>query len=191
MQGPLLVSPVCTDVSRDRRTCVKWFPSFNTSSRSSSSSFPAPGTKDVAMCGRAVINPAHILDPDSCTLGADGRLASACASHAGTKGQPADMYLYVSAVQDEQCARGAAAWALPCMFDPATNRPLLASANVCPFSLAGTTSTDLLVSIILHEVRCVCVWAHAWARRCGYQGAAQPWACSPPRWPPRLLRAHR
>ncbi len=149
----LLVSPVCAAVTPDRSTCTRWFPSFVSPNASATEEQQSAGT-----CGHAPISPAHILDPGSCTLGSStstgGGGLSACRSYAGTRGEAADLYLYLTSVQDEQCALGAAAWALPCMFDPATNRPLLASANVCPSSLVpGTpTSPDLLVAVLLHEV---------------------------------------
>lgn len=52
--------------------------------------------------------------------------------HAGGTGEFTDYYLYITAHQDEHCASGAVAWALPCLYDTTTNRPLLGSANICP-----------------------------------------------------------
>jgi hypothetical protein len=52
--------------------------------------------------------------------------------YAGGTGEFTDYYLYITAHQDEHCASGAVAWALPCLYDTTTNRPLLGSANICP-----------------------------------------------------------
>jgi leishmanolysin-like peptidase len=62
------------------------------------------------------------------------------------------MYLYVTAVQDATCNGGAAGWALPCLFDLSTNRPIMGSANMCPYALLSS-DTDQMVSVMVHEVR--------------------------------------
>lgn len=76
------------------RTCTQYYPSFN----------PNATKDEVAMlgyCGLAKINPAHVLDYNSCVR-LDNGLAH-CNSHAGQPdGQATDMYLYVTVTQDSQ-----------------------------------------------------------------------------------------
>jgi hypothetical protein len=43
----------------------------------------------------------------------------------GGSGEHTDYYLYITAMQDDHCDSGAVAWALPCLYDTTTNRPLL------------------------------------------------------------------
>lgn len=64
------------------------------------------------------------------------------------------MYLYVTGEEDDGCKAGAAAWALPCLFHYDTNRPVLASANICPsaLSLADDSARTQLVAIVTHEL---------------------------------------
>jgi hypothetical protein len=70
---------------------------------------------------------------------------------AGGAGEFTDYYLYITAIQDEHCSSGAVAWALPCLYDDATNRPLLGSANICPESLMnGNTNSG--VAVLVHEL---------------------------------------
>lgn len=47
----------------------------------------------------------------------------------GGKGEATDYYLYITTQQDNHCDSGAVAWALPCLYDSATNRPLLVRAG--------------------------------------------------------------
>lgn len=54
-----------------------------------------------------------------------------------------------------QCNGGAAGWARPCLFDLATNRPVLGNANICPFALMSTDA-ESLVSVMVHEVGHAC-----------------------------------
>jgi hypothetical protein len=69
----------------------------------------------------------------------------------GGAGEFTDYYLYITAIQDEHCSSGAVAWALPCLYDDATNRPLLGSANICPEALAnGNTNSG--VAVLVHEL---------------------------------------
>jgi hypothetical protein len=70
---------------------------------------------------------------------------------AGGQGEATDYYLYVSARNDDACRSGAAAWALPCLFDPATNRPLLGTANLCPSSLAQDDA-HAAAAVLVHEL---------------------------------------
>jgi hypothetical protein len=43
----------------------------------------------------------------------------------GGTGEHTDYYLYITATQDNHCDSGAVSWALPCLYDTNTNRPLL------------------------------------------------------------------
>jgi hypothetical protein len=43
------------------------------------------------------------------------------------------------------------AWALPCLYDTNTNRPLLGSANICPQALLRA-EPDAAVSVLVHEL---------------------------------------
>ena len=70
---------------------------------------------------------------------------------AGGGGEYTDYYLYITAIQDEHCASGAVAWALPCLYDDATNRPLLGSANICPEALLNSDE-DAGVAVLVHEL---------------------------------------
>ncbi|EFJ43569.1 hypothetical protein VOLCADRAFT_96170 [Volvox carteri f. nagariensis] len=152
----MLVDPLC-DV--ETWSC---FPSFATSS-----------TDADRMCGLAVIQPAHIVNPVSCATGvtrgqftlqmlgrtapfsAAGNGSSAygtnCKSYAGTKGEETDMYMYITAVQNNDCEAGAAAWAKPCLMDIGINRPLLGAANVCPGALE-LLDEERLTAVLTHEI---------------------------------------
>jgi hypothetical protein len=68
-------------------------------------------------------------------------MGMACACPAGGVGEFTDYYLYITALQDEHCSSGAVAWALPCLYDTNTNRPLLGSANICPNVSSSGVST--------------------------------------------------
>lgn len=69
---------------------------------------------------------------------------------AGGDGEATDYYLYVTARNDEACRSGAAAWALPCLFDDATNRPLLGTANLCRAALEQ--DADNAAIVLVHEL---------------------------------------
>ncbi|WIA35327.1 hypothetical protein OEZ86_003782 [Tetradesmus obliquus] len=97
-------------------------------------------------CGSALINSSHIAQYTQCTLG-----GGSCQTFKGGGGEFTDYYLYITAIQDEHCSSGAVAWALPCLYDDATNRPLLGSANICPEALAnGNTNSG--VAVLVHEL---------------------------------------
>lgn len=70
---------------------------------------------------------------------------------AGGQGEFTDYYLYITAIQDDHCASGAVAWALPCLYDDTTNRPLLGSANICPDALMNGDA-DSSVPVLVHEL---------------------------------------
>ncbi|GFR44754.1 hypothetical protein Agub_g6085, partial [Astrephomene gubernaculifera] len=76
---------------------------------------------------------------------------SGCSSYAGTQGEPTDMYLYITAVQNADCSAGAAAWARPCLLDLGDNRPLAGAANICPSAL-GLLGEEALSAVLLHEM---------------------------------------
>lgn len=61
------------------------------------------------------------------------------------------MYLYITAVQNEDCEAGAAAWARPCLFDLGNNRPQLGAANVCPGALR-LLDEETLTAVLTHEM---------------------------------------
>jgi hypothetical protein len=73
-----------------------------------------------------------------------------CCCHTGGAGEATDYYLYVTTLNDEACSSGAAAWALPCLFDPATNRPLLGTANLCHGALEQ--DSDSAAAVLVHEL---------------------------------------
>jgi hypothetical protein len=77
-----------------------------------------------------------------------GWLAGWCA---GGTGEYTDYYLYITTLQDEHCQSGAVAWALPCLYDLDSNRPLLGAANLCP-EMFAKTSQDASVSVLVHEL---------------------------------------
>ncbi|KAF8060553.1 Invadolysin [Scenedesmus sp. PABB004] len=97
-------------------------------------------------CGSALINSSHIAKYTQCSLG-----GFSCDTYPGGGGEATDYYLYITAHQDEHCASGAVAWALPCLYDDATNRPLLGSANVCPEALLNA-DPDAGVAVLVHEL---------------------------------------
>lgn len=69
----------------------------------------------------------------------------------GTPGLNAtDMVIYVTASQDATCNSGAAAWALPCVFEMDYNRPVMASINLCTKTLDAFT-LPVLLPVVLHE----------------------------------------
>jgi hypothetical protein len=70
---------------------------------------------------------------------------------AGGTGEYTDYYLYITTLQDEHCQSGAVAWALPCLYDLDSNRPLLGAANLCP-EMFAKTSQDAAVSVLVHEL---------------------------------------
>jgi hypothetical protein len=68
----------------------------------------------------------------------------------GGQGEATDYYLYVTTLNDDACSSGAAAWALPCLFNPATNRPLLGTANLCHAALEQ--DSDSAAAVLVHEL---------------------------------------
>ncbi|GBF91572.1 leishmanolysin-like peptidase [Raphidocelis subcapitata] len=106
-----------------------------------------PGAnKKLQLCGLAKVNGSHIAPYRQCSLG-----GGSCSDYQGGTGEHTDYYLYITAQQDNHCASGAVAWALPCLYDTSTNRPLLGSANVCPANLAAADS-EAAVSVLVHEL---------------------------------------
>ncbi|GLI70826.1 hypothetical protein VaNZ11_015830 [Volvox africanus] len=124
-------------------------------------------------CGLATVMPEHIVNPFNCTSfttnsqrqalgrgisgpasgvggGASG-YGTGCASYAGTNGDDTDMYLYITAVRNDDCESGAAAWAKPCLLDLGNNRPLLGAANVCPRALE-VLNEEQLTAVLTHEM---------------------------------------
>ncbi|KAL6747836.1 hypothetical protein V8C86DRAFT_1253029 [Haematococcus lacustris] len=143
--GMLLASPMCYRVAPNGHTCRQYYPTFPTAENTSRGEDP-----ELATCGLAQINPAHVLDLSTCRP--ERPWQAPCRSQAGLASNvAADMVLYVTSIQDDQCNSGAAGWARPCLFDASTNRPVLGNANVCPYALMGT-DTDQLVAVLVHEV---------------------------------------
>ncbi|GLI62855.1 hypothetical protein VaNZ11_005584 [Volvox africanus] len=125
-------------------------------------------------CGLASILREHIINPLNCTSyitkeqrqalirSATGPVSGAgggasiygkgCASFAGSKGDDTDMYFYITAVHNNDCNLGAAAWAKPCLLDLGNNRPLLAAANVCPRALETLLDEEQLTAVLTHEM---------------------------------------
>ena len=60
------------------------------------------------------------------------------------------MYLYVTS-SDNNCEASVAAFALPCLYDYTTNRPVLSVVNLCSEAI-NTYSPDKLMSTTLHEI---------------------------------------
>lgn len=84
----------------------------------------AGNNKKLSMCGLATINGSHVAPYRQCTLG-----GVTCTDYKGGTGEYTDYYLYITAQQDDHCDSGAVAWALPCLYDTTTNRPLLVRAG--------------------------------------------------------------
>ncbi|KAG2486370.1 hypothetical protein HYH03_014950 [Edaphochlamys debaryana] len=161
--GGLLADPYCLRFSRTAG-CLAYYPDF----------VSARPLAAATQCGLATVLPQHVTNPASCArpataaqlaalaTGAAGPASGAgdgasgygsgCSSYAGTQGEDADMFLYITAVQNEDCAAGAAAWARPCLLDLGDNRPLLGGANVCPAALGGLLDEGSLVAVLAHEM---------------------------------------
>lgn len=84
-------------------------------------------------------------------------------------GEFTDFYLYLTAQQDTTCKNGAAAWAVACVYDDYTYRPVAGNANICPASFGSLKEEDLVATVV-HEVLHAMVsrtlerWAHLSAR---------------------------
>jgi len=135
--GRLQVKPVCT-TSDNRGVCYSHSPDFLGAAQGDSN-----------YCGAALINSSHIATYRQCdTLSFSG---GNCVSYPGGTGEYTDYYLYITTQQDEHCDSGAVAWALPCLYDVETNRPLLGSANICP-EIFVKKNEDAAVSVLVHEL---------------------------------------
>ena len=78
-------------------------------------------------------------------------LPCAVQHHSGiASGEQTDMYLYVTS-NNLYCEAGVSAFAIPCIWDYASNRPLLSNFNLCASSLANAT-LDKLLAITVHEM---------------------------------------
>ena len=148
----MLASPVCWEATPDGASCARVYPSFGANGSVSAAD------SQLSYCGLARINPAHVLDSSTCTTSNRGSCLSMAGG--GQAGVVTDMYLYITAVQDSQCNAGALAWARPCLLDHDSNRPIMGSANVCPYALSG--GRDTLVPILVHEVRTTTASAALW-----------------------------
>ena len=87
---------------------------------------------------------------------------------AGGVGEFTDYYLYITSQEDEHCAAGAVAWALPCKYSATTNRPILGAANLCPSNMMNST-VDEAVSVLTHEL------THALVSSWGAAASAAVW----------------
>ena len=76
----------------------------------------------------------------------------------GTGGSQTDLYLYVTS-DDASCESSVAAFALPCLYDNYTNRPIVSVINLCSEAL-DTYTSDKLLSTTLHEI------IHSLVRKC-------------------------
>ncbi|KAF6252125.1 hypothetical protein COO60DRAFT_1704421 [Scenedesmus sp. NREL 46B-D3] len=134
--GNLLVPAQC-GVTDQAGNCYAHRPDFLPADGGSSS-------RGRNMCGSAAINSSHIAGYTQCSV------QGGCTEFAGGDGEATDYYLYVTARNDEACRSGAAAWALPCLFDDATNRPLLGTANLCRAALEQ--DADNAAIVLVHEL---------------------------------------
>ncbi len=97
------------------------------------------------------------------------------------------MYLYITAVQNDDCEAGAAAWARPCLMDLGNNRPLLGAANVCPRAL-GLLDEEALTAVLTHEmIHALVGQGYELQRRIGAGGKSARWG----RWEWRCGSARR
>jgi hypothetical protein len=71
-----------------------------------------------------------------------------------------DMYLYVTS-NDADCEAGVAAFALPCLFDYSSNRPVLAVINLCSQAI-NTYTSDKLLATAMHEITHSLVRSRGW-----------------------------
>jgi hypothetical protein len=71
-------------------------------------------------------------------------------SLAGTGGSQTDLYLYVTS-DDSSCESSVAAYALPCLYDYFTSRPVVSVVNLCAEAL-NTYTSDKLLSTTIHEI---------------------------------------
>lgn len=79
--------------------------------------------------------------------------------------------MYITAVQESNCAGGAAAWAQPCLLDLGDDRPLVGGANVCPSALR-LLDEEQMVAVLAHEIIHALVGAAHW--RAGVPTAVTP-----------------
>ncbi|WIA20451.1 hypothetical protein OEZ85_004860 [Tetradesmus obliquus] len=134
--GNLLVPPLC-GADDGAGNCYAHKPDFISNGLES-------GSSGLNSCGSAVMNSSHIAAYTQCST------RGGCEKFPGGTGEATDYYLYVTALNDEACSSGAAAWALPCLFDPATNRPLLGTANLCRAALEQ--DSDAAAAVLVHEL---------------------------------------
>lgn len=103
-------------------------------------------------CGQATPNASHFDVGYKCSNQWN------CNTQPAGSGEATDMYLYVTAVNDNGCDDQYLAYAVPCAFDrkygqAGTNRPLIGNANICPGTLSNKTiSFDRQVGVIAHEI---------------------------------------
>ena len=130
--GPLRAPPLCV-VFDSAGYCNLHQPDFlgeDAATAAAVAALPGGGgggrrSKRSNMCGLARINGSHVAPYKQCSLG-----GGTCREYAGGEGEHADYYLYITAQQDGHCESGAVAWALPCLYDADTNRPLLVRSFV-------------------------------------------------------------
>lgn len=93
VNGTLMAPPMCyTPSPFNAGKCDVYYPTFNST------------TDDAILgyCGMARINPAHVMDMDSCVASPGTSLLS-CKNYLGQlQAVPTDMYLYVTSAQDSQ-----------------------------------------------------------------------------------------
>jgi len=150
---PRYVSPGLCDFYKDAG------PNFPTCSSPGLTFSFEPGIPDsdvrAPMCGEARVDASHVMSPDCCSNNRcrDARGSISCSvSAAGGPGLLTDLHVYVMAEQ-ASCQPTTAAYALPCVTDPDTGRPIMGMLNLCPATLqSGLQAPDKLLATVVHEL---------------------------------------
>lgn len=136
VSGRLLAPALCDQRFVNSNNCFSFYPDFQNKNG---------GRK---MCGNAEVNPNHIARYTSYT-NPDQREEI----FPGGTGEVADMYLYVTVGEDSRCSSNVVGWALSCLFEPTTGRPILANANFCHKEFTSDTMTvSKGVAVLIHEI---------------------------------------
>ncbi|KAI8473133.1 MAG: hypothetical protein J3K34DRAFT_466746 [Monoraphidium minutum] len=100
-------------------------------------------------CGLAALNASHVAPYKECYP----PTGQECREFKGGEGEDADYYIYVTAKQDEGCSQpGVGAWAVPCILDTKTHRPVMGAINVCPADVSRKALIDTIVHEMLHAL---------------------------------------
>ncbi|KAI6653738.1 hypothetical protein LOD99_3242 [Oopsacas minuta] len=108
-------------------------------------------TSTTTTCGFSTIPEDHLSRCIECNpVTSSCNFAEGSVDGAGVS--DSDYVLYVSAVNDLTKCPGILAFAGPCTLEYGLNRPVVGQVNFCPLAFTGQTDTDLLITLIKHEM---------------------------------------